>query len=402
MDSTSQFFSLAPLLTSLENTIFMPMIKDLEELQDQKFWETAQGLPLRAKALTSKLRTKVFQSMTMRIAETRNFSTSMEPGEVSVRTESQPDISQGSTGRRIARASGSTHRASRLGEAAKPRQPRRSAAPATERPNPVRGQHRRAPVAQNEVEVSIASALTNIPAELRPGDSIDYENATVIYEKFWAECQECFVFENQAKREIDINQMSNAPIDWTNRAMEPTGVESMKNYLVNMSDKSAKQTLCVMPDTNEKPSGDWEEIRKMNFKIINGQHSVAASKAMIAEKNVPETILRHFRTWDCFVVWSLDKEKLRRISAFYNRVNHFSIFKPSWATNILSARTIWLNLDRPTPPKPQNTPGGRGRQSINDLKYKVSLSTFSSSRAGYESLIMFHCISHIHLQLESS
>jgi hypothetical protein len=49
MDSTSQFFSLAPLLTSLENTIFMPMIKDLEELQDQKFWEIAQGLPLRAK-----------------------------------------------------------------------------------------------------------------------------------------------------------------------------------------------------------------------------------------------------------------------------------------------------------------------------------------------------------------
>jgi hypothetical protein len=278
-----------------------------------------------------------------------------------------------------------------LGEAAKPRQRRRSAAPGTQRQNPMRGQNQRAPDAQDEMEVSIASALTNIPAELRPGDSIDYENATVIYEKFWAECQDCFVFENQAKREIDINQMSNAPIDWTIRAMEQKGVESIKNYLINMPDKSAKQTLCVMPDTNVKPSGDWEEIRKLNFKIINGQHSVAASKAMIAEKKVPETILRHFRTWDCFVVWSLDKEKLRRISAFYNRVNHFSIFKPSWATNILSARTIWLNLDRPTPPKPQNTPGGRGRHSLNDMKYRVSQSTFSSSRADYESL-RFHCI----------
>ena len=60
------------------------------------------------------------------------------------------------------------------------------------------------------------------------------------------------------------------------------------------------------------------------FYIINGQHSVAASKMMMEEgSGVSEEVRNHFRTWNCFIVWSLDVEKLRYISAFYNHVNHF-------------------------------------------------------------------------------
>jgi len=36
---------------------------------------------------------------------------------------------------------------------------------------------------------------------------------------------------------------------------------------------------------------------------------------------------------------------------FYNRVNHFQNYMLTWTTNILSARNVWISLDRPPPPK---------------------------------------------------
>ena len=52
-----------------------------------------------------------------------------------------------------------------------------------------------------------------------------------------------------------------------------------------MPDKSTRQTLCVMPvGFNEKPT-EWKDIEKGRFYIINGQHSVEASKWMMDDTN---------------------------------------------------------------------------------------------------------------------
>ena len=40
-------------------------------------------------------------------------------------------------------------------------------------------------------------------------------------------------------------------------------------YLVHMPDPFVKQTLCIMPDTEEKPT-DWDDIANEKFFIING------------------------------------------------------------------------------------------------------------------------------------
>ena len=113
----------------------------------------------------------------------------------------------------------------------------------------------------------------------------------------------------------------------------------MKNFLINMPDRSQKQMLCVMPDLKNKPR-DEKDLKDCEFWIINGQHSVAASKSLI-EENATENLCKDFKKWNAFVVWTKDTDKLRKISAFYNRVNHLSPFKPTWATNILAARTEW-------------------------------------------------------------
>ena len=118
-----------------------------------------------------------------------------------------------------------------------------------------------------------------------------------------------------------------------------------------MPDKSTRQTLCVMPvGFNEKPT-EWKDIKNSKFYIINGQHSVVASKWMMDDANKVDNEEReHFRKWKCFLVWSNDPEKLQTISAFYNRTNHFQVTQPSWATNILGAQTVWEAMGQPQNP----------------------------------------------------
>jgi hypothetical protein len=107
------------------------------------------------------------------------------------------------------------------------------------------------------------------------------------------------------KYEIPIEQMIRAPTDWTIREYEEQGLINTKHYLVNMPDLSVKQTLCVMPDTNERPTM-WDEIANKRFFIINGQHNVAVSKDM-QTTGLPESIVKNFRKWNCFIVWSMDR-----------------------------------------------------------------------------------------------
>ena len=118
-------------------------------------------------------------------------------------------------------------------------------------------------------------------------------------------------------------------------------------YLMKIPNRTQKQTLCVIPKLDYKPK-DLEEMAECNFYIINCQHSIAASKSMIAG-NVPKAIWKDFRSWNCFIVWTEDVEKLRKIYVFYNRVNHLTPFKPTWATNILAARAIWEKYKKPLP-----------------------------------------------------
>jgi hypothetical protein len=67
------------------------------------------------------------------------------------------------------------------------------------------------------VEMSTASAITKVPSALEPGEKMDYNETKTMYEKFWTECQDYFVFEVDMKYSISIEQMMRAPKEWTIR-----------------------------------------------------------------------------------------------------------------------------------------------------------------------------------------
>jgi hypothetical protein len=62
-------------------------------------------------------------------------------------------------------------------------------------------------------EISTASAITKDSSALEPGEKLDYNETKAMYESFWTECQDCFVFEVDTKYSISIEQMMRAPKD---------------------------------------------------------------------------------------------------------------------------------------------------------------------------------------------
>ena len=63
-------------------------------------------------------------------------------------------------------------------------------------------------------------------------------------------------------------------------------MEKLRHYLINMLDRSTRQTLYIILQTKVKPTS-FRNIKDGNFWIINGQHSVEASKTM-QDMDVPE------------------------------------------------------------------------------------------------------------------
>ena len=68
------------------------------------------------------------------------------------------------------------------------------------------------------------------------------------------ECQGFYVFEMEEKHEVGIDQVDHAPTDWTILAYESREMEKMRNYFMSMPDRSAEQTLCIMPQIDIRPT----------------------------------------------------------------------------------------------------------------------------------------------------
>ena len=188
------------------------------------------------------------------------------------------------------------------------------------------------------VEACYVDEMENVPHSRAMDKKLDYERVNQVYKKFWTTCKDAYVFSIGDRKEIDISQLMEAPSTFNIRSKQANIIEDMVNYLLNIPDKSTKQTLYIMPISLSKKPTNWEEIKDGDFYIINGQYSVEASKFMFNDaNNVDKDEKENFCQWNCFIVSSKDAEKLRCISAYYNWTNHFVAVQPSWATNILGA-----------------------------------------------------------------
>ena len=278
VDNSKSPFSTLYFLKSLTGSVYEPLVKEVENEIDQKAWQTKEGLPLRARLVPSKVRSLIQSMATMTVA---NLTLARAIMRLTIsRGKGMEGASEGSARNVLSQRFATT--------GAEPLSNRRQ----SKRPNnaiastPSGSQRKRANV-QGPAEASTASTITQVLAKLEPGQEFDYAEIANTYNKFWTECQSCFVFGVDEKHNVHIDQHKHAPADWTIQAYEEHGMEKLHHYLINMPDKSTKQTLCIMPQTKEKPTS-LQEIEDGSFWIINGQYNVEANRSMCRNTKTQE------------------------------------------------------------------------------------------------------------------
>ena len=96
-------------------------------------------------------------------------------------------------------------------------------------------------------EASLADAMRKVPSLYEPQKKADFKHINAMYKKFWSECEGAYIFGVDAKRELSIDQLVDAPMEYNIQSREDKLVDAMVIYLLNLPDRKARQTLCVMP-----------------------------------------------------------------------------------------------------------------------------------------------------------
>ena len=173
----------------------------------------------------------------------------------------------------------------------------------------------------------MGSVLTRVSAEpSTPATPVpDFEKFAVIQRNFWAEHKQCFLFEDLTMK-VNIAQCILAFPQYVIWTLQKDIVDAIKKELIQLIDVKQWQKVCLtlVDGKNrllKKRPEKWEEIKDGRFMIINDQHNPTASQEL-QKGGCGEARQVELQTWDAYIVWSLDHNKLRSISKFYNCTNH--------------------------------------------------------------------------------
>ena len=147
--------------------------------------------------------------------------------------------------------------------------PRRQSASMGGRPNrssPLVSSSGRQPAAATSqvleiAEANLADTMSKVPSSYEPQKKADFKHINAVYKKFWLECEDAYIFGVDAKRELSIDQLVDAPAEYNIRSREDKLVDAMVIYLLNLPDRKARQTLCDMPTNRTSKPTSWEEIK---------------------------------------------------------------------------------------------------------------------------------------------
>ena len=135
------------------------------------------------------------------------------------------------------------------------------------------------------------------------------------------------------------------------RPLDPNGVNLMKNYLIQTLPRWPQYNLCLMLRLRKcetwREGMTWNDIKDMTYAIINGQHIVAASQKIIAHKDIESALKEKLKVWPCSIVWTEDPRMTVQLLYTLNNSNLFNKFTPTWTTQILYYRRVWVKLNKP-------------------------------------------------------
>ena len=222
-----------------------------------------------------------------------------------------------------------------------------------------------------------SSVMTTEPVspELRmpkPGQEVDAGEIQKINDNFETKCLHCFFMGRDFKFEVNIAQCHLAPPEKCVRAKEDAYVDWMVAQILGGQFKDDRQTIVVMPQGLKRmPTPEmWPAICKGDFWLIDGQHSVEASKKiqLMTEWDDPHNQKEKLKVWKALVVWSDNETVLTDISRFFNMGNKKRAYQAYWIRNIMASREVWEFYGRPP----------RERENAKDKNPKWEVSMFGS------------------------
>jgi len=183
------------------------------------------------------------------------------------------------------------------------------------------------------------------------GEEPSLEEAAADRKKFRQLFGHLYPFGVEAVFHVNIKQMTRAKSYQVTRPLDDVGVALMKNYLIQTPPAWPHHNLCLMPKLNKGESWregmTWDDIKNGTFVIINGQHSVAASRQIVSHKDTEPSLREKLKVWPCTIVWTDDPSMTVRLSYTLNNSNSFNKFTPTWTTQIMYCRRVWVKLGRP-------------------------------------------------------
>ena len=96
-------------------------------------------------------------------------------------------------------------------------------------------------------DASLVDAMSKEPSSYEPQKKADFKHINAVYKKFWSECEDTYIFGVDAKKELSIDQLVDAPTEYNIHSREDKLVDAMVIYLLNLPDQKARQTMCIMP-----------------------------------------------------------------------------------------------------------------------------------------------------------
>ena len=146
--------------------------------------------------------------------------------------------------------------------------------------------------------------------------------------------------------DVDVWRVDMAPCNYIVRVLEGEGVTTVYNTLLTQVIPN-KQVLCLFPQGLKQIPKSWDKIKDLRFYAINGQHTVKAAQLILENPDVDNDRKEMLRIWRAQIVWDLEAWKIQAISDYYNQSNKINPFKPTWASNLVHVRRIWVEMGRP-------------------------------------------------------
>ena len=77
------------------------------------------------------------------------------------------------------------------------------------------------------VEASLADAMSKVLSSYELQKKADFKYINAVYKKFWSKCEDAYIFGVDVKKELSIDQLVDAPMEYNIQSREVKLVDAM-------------------------------------------------------------------------------------------------------------------------------------------------------------------------------